>query len=72
MKEIQAWLGHSTYSTTANYYAHLDSSANEATGKTMAEALRSRNFSILSEIQYRREHRRELAEKPGKTAAPIR
>jgi integrase len=24
MKEIQAWLGHSDYSTTANLYAHLD------------------------------------------------
>ena len=24
MKEIQAWLGHSNYSTTANLYAHLD------------------------------------------------
>lgn len=24
MKQIQAWLGHSDYSTTANLYAHLD------------------------------------------------
>ena len=24
MKEIQDWLGHSTYSTTANIYAHLE------------------------------------------------
>lgn len=24
MKEIQAWLGHSDYGTTANLYAHLD------------------------------------------------
>ena len=24
MKEIQAWLGHSDYSTTANLYTHLD------------------------------------------------
>ena len=24
MKEIQAWLGHSNYNTTANLYAHLD------------------------------------------------
>lgn len=24
MKEIQAWLGHSDYGTTANFYAHLD------------------------------------------------
>ena len=24
MKQIQAWLGHSAYGTTANLYAHLD------------------------------------------------
>ena len=24
MKAIQEWLGHSTYSTTANFYAHTD------------------------------------------------
>ena len=24
MKEIQDWLGHSDFSTTANVYAHLD------------------------------------------------
>lgn len=24
MKDIQAWLGHSDYSTTANLYAHLE------------------------------------------------
>ena len=27
MKEIQAWLGHSTYETTANIYSHLDPTA---------------------------------------------
>lgn len=27
MKEIQAWLGHSTYQTTANIYSHLDASS---------------------------------------------
>ncbi len=27
MKEIQEWLGHSDFSTTANTYAHLDYSA---------------------------------------------
>ena len=29
MKEIQEWLGHSNYSTTANIYAHLDSSSKQ-------------------------------------------
>ena len=36
MKEIQAWLGHSNYNTTANLYAHLDSSSVNNTGKVMA------------------------------------
>ena len=39
MREIQEWLGHSSYSTTAKYYAHLDTGANEATGKIMADTL---------------------------------
>ena len=39
MKEIQEWLGHSNFSTTANIYAHLDSSAKEGTGQTMAGKL---------------------------------
>ncbi len=24
MKQIQEWLGHSTYNVTANFYSHLD------------------------------------------------
>lgn len=36
MKEIQEWLGHSDFGTTANIYAHLDSSAKLETGTAMA------------------------------------
>lgn len=36
MKDIQEWLGHSSYNTTANIYAHLDTTAKTATGATMA------------------------------------
>ena len=32
MKQIQIWLGHSTFSTTADIYAHLDYSAQMETG----------------------------------------
>lgn len=32
MKQIQIWLGHSTFSTTADIYAHLDYSAQQETG----------------------------------------
>ena len=45
MKEIQAWLGHSNYNTTANLYAHLDSSSINNTGKVMANV-----FSIKKEV----------------------
>ena len=33
MKQIQIWLGHSTFSTTADVYAHLDVSAQLRTGE---------------------------------------
>ena len=36
MKQIQAWLGHSTFSTTADIYAHLADSAQEETGDVAA------------------------------------
>jgi len=35
MKQIQIWLGHSTFATTADIYAHLDFSAQEASATTM-------------------------------------
>ena len=39
MKEIQAWLGHSDISTTANIYAHLDSRSKQLSAATMEQAL---------------------------------
>lgn len=36
MKEIQQWLGHSTWSTTANIYSHLDSSSKINSANTIA------------------------------------
>ena len=35
MKQIQIWLGHSTFSTTADIYAHLDFSAQEESAAMM-------------------------------------
>ena len=35
MKQIQIWLRHSTFSTTADIYAHLDYSAQEASANAM-------------------------------------
>ncbi len=42
MKEIQAWLGHSTYNTTADIYAHLDTSSICNTGKVISNVFESK------------------------------
>ena len=39
MKEIQEWLGHSDFSTTANIYAHLDYSSKLSSANTMSKCL---------------------------------
>lgn len=39
LKEIQEWLGHSTFSTTADIYAHLDYSKKVDAANTMASVL---------------------------------
>jgi integrase len=53
MKQIQEWLGHSNYSTTADIYSHLDYSSKIESAKTIAKTL---NFNEsksneLDEIQ---------------------
>ena len=35
MKQIQIWLGHSTFATTADTYAHLDYAAQEESASAM-------------------------------------
>lgn len=42
MKEIQEWLGHSSYNTTANIYAHLYSNSKENSANTMSNVLNKR------------------------------
>lgn len=39
MKEIQEWLGHSSFSTTANIYAHLDTAAKDTSAVKLNSAL---------------------------------
>ncbi|MGV2881686.1 tyrosine-type recombinase/integrase [Paenibacillus taichungensis] len=39
MKEIQEWLGHSNYSTTANIYSHLEYSSKVSSASTMSSVL---------------------------------
>ena len=46
MKEIQEWLGHSNFSTTANIYAHLDTASKNTPATRM-----SQSFSISPGIR---------------------
>jgi integrase len=39
MKQIQDWLGHSDFSTTANIYAHLDYNSKLSSAQAMIEGL---------------------------------
>ena len=39
MKQIQEWLGHSDFSTTANIYAHLDYSSKLHSADVMLSCL---------------------------------
>ena len=39
MKQIQEWLGHSNYATTANIYAHLDSESKQASADAINSLL---------------------------------
>lgn len=47
MKEIQTWLGHSNYNTTANLYAHLDTSSMDNTAKVISNV-----FTTKKKKQY--------------------
>ena len=40
MKQIQEWLGHSDFSTTANIYAHLDVNAKLTSAQAMVTGLK--------------------------------
>ena len=39
MKQIQEWLGHSDFSTTANIYSHLDYTAKLSSAETLVTSL---------------------------------
>ena len=39
LKEIQAWLGHSNFNTTANIYAHLDTNVKQKSANVLSNIL---------------------------------
>ncbi|MED2254386.1 tyrosine-type recombinase/integrase [Brevibacillus parabrevis] len=49
LKEIQEWLGHSHYSTTANIYAHLDYSSKISSAQVMSSTLQIPNMQKAPE-----------------------
>ena len=50
MKEIQEWLGHSNFSTTADVYSHLDFSAKIKAANTIASAYEDAPKSVMQAI----------------------
>lgn len=48
MKQIQVWLGHSNYNTTANIYAHLDTSSMNKSADAISNALSIKNINVLT------------------------
>ena len=46
MKQFQEWLGHSTFSTTADIYAHLDYKSKEGSAGVIANVLGESKSSV--------------------------
>ena len=44
MKQVQEWLGHSTFSTTADIYAHLDHKSKQGSAGVIANLLGESKF----------------------------
>lgn len=49
MKQIQEWLGHSDFSTTANIYAHLDYSTKVSSANAMEHGLGMEQLPVKKE-----------------------
>ena len=50
LKEIQEWLGHSNFNTTANIYAHLDTNAKQNSANVLSSIFAQKNTSTLAEV----------------------
>lgn len=61
MKEIQEWLGHANFSTTADVYSHLDFSAKITAAKTIASAYEEKPQQPIENKQRTPEVQDEMA-----------
>ena len=52
MKQIQDWLGHSDFATTANIYAHLDFNSKLVSAQAMVDGL---NFVIEPKLEFQKD-----------------
>ena len=51
LKEIQEWLGHSNFNTTANIYAHLETKVKEQSANVLSNIIkRQKNISTYAEV----------------------
>ena len=68
MKQIQEWLGHSDFSTTANIYAHLDFSSKITSAEAMLNGLEmgksGQDISVISTVDSGGENTAEARERP--------
>ena len=51
MKRIQEWLGHSTFSITADIYAHLDYKSKQGSAGVIAELLETKSKSFYFDFK---------------------
>ena len=69
MKQIQEWLGHSDFSTTANIYAHLDYTSKLTSASSLAEGYGINKLIPMPEPSTKVEgNKRVSKEKPALTA----
>ena len=51
LKEIQEWLGHSNFNTTANIYTHLDTQVKQNSANALSSIFKSqKNISTCDEV----------------------
>lgn len=62
MKQIQEWLGHSTFQTTADIYAHLDYSSKISSAQAISTALNFEEKAVPKEKQLLTEVDEEIEE----------